>query len=259
MRGLWGTLTGAALAAAVLAASSGAGVRVASGDTCSANGSGTAYSLNITIPASAPVSSGFAFGAPGAKVTNVVVSGTNGTLSTSGLPAGTSGAWIATSPLMPGSVVANVTTTAPIKGAFRVVGMGSSPTNFYAPISCAVSTVVLPSNAFSVAQHFTYQAKSHAWQTIVTVPGPGSVSFAAALTTTSTAGSKQTGTTPLYGGKVVAQGAGQVKVMLRPTAAGLKTLASNGSIKTKLTITFTPKGGKPASKLFSLSLKTASV
>ena len=255
MRMLWVTLTGTAFMAAVLAGSSAAVTQSPSGDTCTASGGGTAYSLTITIPSAGPTIGGFAFGAPGATVTNIAIPGT-GTLSTLNLPANTSGAWVTGSPLLPGSIVATLATSGPIKGPFKVIGMNPAG-GFYDPIPCALGAGTSPSNVFTVTKHFTYQTKTHTWQTLVTVPGPGRVSFAASVATSSSGGSEMTGQSSLYPGKVVAQGAGQVKVVLRPTATGLKALASGGSIKTQLTITFTPKGGKTSSKQFGLSLKTA--
>ena len=51
---------------------------VATGDTCVATGNGTAYTLNITIPSTAPQQFGFAFAARGAAVRNAVVPGSQG-------------------------------------------------------------------------------------------------------------------------------------------------------------------------------------
>ena len=87
----------------------------ASGDTCTASGSGTAYTLHITVPAGSP-QYGFAFGAAGAKVTGAVIPGMNGSFSSENLAPNTSGAWISDSPVT-GSPVATLTLSGQATGS----------------------------------------------------------------------------------------------------------------------------------------------
>jgi len=68
--------------ATLLGSAAGRAAGVETGDTCVATGNGTAYTLSITIPVTAPRHFGFVFGVPGASVTNAVVSGTQGAFST---------------------------------------------------------------------------------------------------------------------------------------------------------------------------------
>ena len=65
----------------------------ASGDTCTATGTGNEYTLHITIPAGSQ-QYGFAFGASGATVTNADIPGTDGSFSTQNLAPNTTGAWL---------------------------------------------------------------------------------------------------------------------------------------------------------------------
>ena len=55
--------------------------------------------------------------------------------------------------------------------------------------------------------------------------------------------------------RVVVKKAGKVKLPVTPTAAGKAILEQKGSLKVRVKITFTPTGGKPASKTLSLTLR----
>ena len=70
MSRLW-ALAASFLPAAVLAAGAASAIQAGSGDTCTTTGNGTEYTLHIAIPVGAS-QYGFAFGAPGATVTNAV-------------------------------------------------------------------------------------------------------------------------------------------------------------------------------------------
>lgn len=263
------------VAVAGLAGPAGAVTLAPSGDTCtSATGapgnasSGNSYTFNITVPAGAPQQSAFAFGASGGTVTNIAISGTVGTLSTSNLPPNTTGEWLLSSPVSSGVYVANVQMSAAVKGPFTVVAASAPAGSFYDPFSCLLSsggtttgattttTASPPSNTFTVGSHFAYSSSVGGWRNTVTVPGPGSVSFTQALAQTGGASSKPIVQKALIrAAKLTASAAGNVRVTLRPTAAGSAALRAHGSLKVKLTITFSPKGGKPASKSLSLTLR----
>jgi hypothetical protein len=241
---------------ACLVGGAGAATRAQTGDTCTAAGNGTAYTLNVTIPSGAPQQFGFAFGS-NARVTNINVAGTTGTLSTLNLPSKTTGAWITQSPLLPGAAVASVTTSAGVKGSFMVVPASSTQGAFYGPLTCTLSPgKVLGSSAFTVANHAAFISSARAWHLVVSVGAAGTVSANQLEQTTGTGGSKQsTAKSLVQARKLVLRSRGKVTLTLRPTAQGEKALAANGVIKVKLDVAFAPTGGKSASKIISLTLK----
>jgi hypothetical protein len=240
--------------AAFLAATSGAVVQSPTGDTCTAAGNGkTAYTLEITIPGNAPQQGGFAFGAPGARVTNINVAATKGTFSTTSLPANTTGEWLPANPAAPGtSIIASLTTNGPVTGSFTVTAANSPPKTFFDPFVCPLATGHVPSNAFTAEQHFTYDSVTGTWHDFVTVPGPGKLIFNQVFKHQQTPAASK----PLIqSGVVSVKGVGKVKLTLKPAAAGKTALKATGSIKLNLSIEFSPKNGKPASKVLSLTLK----
>jgi hypothetical protein len=244
-----------ALAAALLVATSGASVRAAStGDTCNATGNGTAYSLNISIPNGAPQQGALAFGAGKVSVTNIAVPGTQGAFSTHGLPASTSGAWQAIAAMPSGSLVANLTTTGPVKGSFRVVPGTTSPTTYLPAISCRIEAAAAPSAAFGVHGPFAYSAVAGTWHATVSVPGPGRLSIHQAFAKPDNG--EQYETTPLIRGvRLDVTRAGTVILKLAPTAAGKDALRKHGSIKLSLMIAFHPTNGvTTTSRLLVLKL-----
>jgi hypothetical protein len=244
---------------ALLSGTSSAQTQTASLDTCTATGSGTAYTLNISIPSGAPQQYGFAFGGPGANVTNIDIAGTEGTLSNQSLPANTTSSWMTPSPLMPGSSVASVATSAPVTGSFRVVPVSASqPTATYLdPINCAiVHGTPLPSNAFTIIRPVTYSSAGHVWRMGVHIPGAGIVSAKQLLPTIGTGSSKSaTAKSPVQVRSLGLKSAGKVMLTLKPTAAGLAALNKTGSIKLKLDVVYAPTGGKSGSKILALTLK----
>ena len=258
MRKLWGVALAMFVPAAFLAGTSSALVQSPSGDTCTATGSGTSFALNISVPASGPAQGGFAVGASGASVTNIEISGNVGTLSTQNLPVNTTGEWLLTSPATAGgSITANLTMSGPVTGPFTVVAANSPATTYTDPFRCAVSTVsAMPSNAFKVNQHVTYDSVAHAWHLAVTVPGRGAVSALQLVTTAVGTGTKSVVAKSLVQARqVVATSAGKFTLTLRPTATGDVALKAAGSIELKLNVSFSPKGGKLASKVIDLTLR----
>jgi hypothetical protein len=245
--------------ATVLVGSSGAAVAAASGDTCAASGNGTAYTLIIAIPAKASAQADFAFGATGVTVTNINIAGTTGTLSTQNLPANTSGQWLMSSPPRAGqSLTAVVTTSAPVRGPFTVVAASSRPSGkVFSPFHCALSTAsAAPSNAFSVNRHATYSSAAAAWHLTVNVPAAGTVSGIQALPAAAGMGSKAVSPkSEIHSRKVVAKSAGIFTLTLRPTPLGDVALAKSGSLRLTMTVAFSPKGGKTASKVITLLLE----
>jgi hypothetical protein len=259
MRKFWGVVLCVFVPAAFLVSPAGAMVQAASGDTCTASGNGTSYTLSITLPANASPQGGFAFGAPGVKVSNINIAGTNGSLSTQNLPANTTAQWLLSSTPKPGdTVTAVLTTSGPVTGSFTVVAASSPPSStFFDPFACAVNTgTPAPSNVFTVDQHITYDSAAGAWHLVVTVPGAGTVTGTQALATAAGSGSKAVaGKSLIQTRKVVATAAGKLTLSLRPTAGGNAALKKSGSIKLKMTVAFNPKNGKSATKILSLTLK----
>jgi hypothetical protein len=215
--------------------------------------------LNITVPSGAPQQFGFAFGATGANVTNIDIAGTEGTLSNQSLPAKTTSAWMTASPVMPGSAVASVATSAPVTGTFTVVpASAAQPTATYLdPIPCAlVHGAPLPSNAFSILRPLTYAKAIHGWHMGVKIPGAGIVSAKQLRPTIGTGSSKPVTAKSLIQVRSLGlKSGGKVTLNLVPTQAGQAVLDKTGSIKLKLDVVFAPTGGKSGSKIIALTLK----
>jgi hypothetical protein len=241
---------GVLIVALVVVASSGAARQTPSGDTCTASGNGTAYSLQITLPPDAVEQGAFAVGAPGAIVTGIKSTGNPGNFATANLPAGTSAAWVLTGPtsVVPGSqVAAVVTTNHAVSGSFTVVPANATTTGqgltYLDPIQCAiVKGTAPPSNKFSVAAHFTFSAGT--WHFFVTVPGTGHVTIAG-----------KNSPKLLIRTRTIPVRAGKTKLTIIPTDAGKAALAAQGAIKVMLVIEFSPAGGKPAAKTIAVTLR----
>jgi hypothetical protein len=246
-----------AFVVAALSASSATGaVPQLTGDTCVAAGNGTSYALTLTLPSDAPAQYGFAFGAPGGTVTNVVIAGSEGTLSTRSLPANSSGSWITMTALMPGTVVADLTTSRAVTGAFTVTPASATAPTFFGPIGCEVAHAVLPSRSFSVDRNLHYVAASHDWRLGVTIASPGVVSAIEPEPTVGTGGSVQhTATALVQTRRLGLKSPGTVTLVLRLTSLGETKLAMSSVLKVKLEVTFSPKDGKSASKVVNLTLK----
>ena len=247
---LWGA--GLAVSVALLAPAAGAEVRLSSGDTCTASGSGTSYGMTITLPSNASEQGGFAFGASGVTVKSIKDAGNPGIFSTQNLPVNTTGAWLLTSPqAVPGSsVTPALATSGPVTGSFTVVPgtatTGGATMTYLDPIRCAlVKGTPSPSNKFTVQQRVTYDSATGSWYVYVTVPGRGKVSI----------GAKGTQKSLIHDRTDTASRAGKVRLPLDPTTAGKAALKATGSIKLRLIIEFSPKGGKPANKALTLTLK----
>ena len=252
MRTLWAA--GAALAvAALVAAPSGATIRASSGDTCTGSGTGPAYSITITLPMSGSEQGGFAIGASGVKVMRIKDPGNPGKISTQGLPSGTTSAWLFTSPpsAVPGSeVTATVTLTHSISGAITIVPgsatTSGAPMTFYDPISCTiVKGSPVPSTHFIVHGPFVWLPAKKLFQSYVSVPGRGRVNI----------GAKGSAKSLIHDRTYAARGAGKVRISLVPTVAGMNALA-DGMMKIKLSVEYSPRGGRPLSKLVPLTLRT---
>jgi hypothetical protein len=241
-------------------ASAGAVVHVPSGNTCTAAGSGTSYTLSITLAANASEQGGFAVGAPGVKVTNIILPNSSGggggsqagTLTTQSLPANTTAAWIMANPaLVPGSTVsASLTTSAPVTGSFiTLVPANAQHTSYFDAIQCSLSKVTPVSNKFTVRKAVTYNAGTGTWRIPVTVSAPGKLIYN--HRTLAPGGTPK----PLIQSGRVNVKPGAVTLNLKPSAAGRAALKASGSIKLNLSVEFSPTGGKPANKVVTLNLR----
>ncbi len=239
------------------AAPAGAVVGKPTGDSCTAKANGTSYALTITIPSAAQPQFGFAFGVPGASVTNAIVAGVDGgTFSTQNLPAKASGSWITPTALTPGSVIATLTTTHEGTGSITVTPASASTPTYFSPISCPVAHVALPSRAFTVNPRLRYVATTHSWRLGVKVSGPGVLSAVEPEPTVGTGGSAQVTGTPLVQTRRIGlKSAGTVTLTLRLTPRGEKKLAGANILHVRLEVTFNPKNGESTSKLVTLTLK----
>ena len=259
MRRFRGVVAAIVVAPVFVAAPAGAAAQVPTGDTCTAVGSGTSYTLTIALPANAPQQGGFAFGARGVKVTNINIAGDTGSLSTQNLPPNTTGQWLMSNAPRPGdSVTVVVATSGPVTGSFRVIAASSPPSStYFAQFLCSVSHgTPVPGNLFTVDQHVTYSSASGSWHLLVTVPGPGTVTGIQAVASAAGSQSKPRPVKYLIQARgVVATSAGTFTLTLRPTAGGNAALKKSASIKLKMTVAFNPKEGKPAAKVLTLTLK----
>lgn len=237
--------------AAFMVATASAAIQSPSGDTCTASGSGTAYTLEITLPSNAAQQGGFAFGAPGVTVTSIK-SATQGTFSTQNVPSNTTGELLLSNAAVVGATVTIVlTTSGPVTGSFTVVTAEfPSSSTFFDSFLCAVSTGPTPSNAFTAAQHAGYDSATGTWHELVTVPGLGTVRAVQEIAANQVTAPKRL----IDSSTVGAKSAGTFALTLRPTGDGNKALTASRSIKLKLSITFLPKNGKAANRVISLTL-----
>jgi hypothetical protein len=253
MKRLWAV--GALLVpATILVATSSALPESATGDTCTATGSGTTYTLQIKIPPTVQ-QFGFAFRVPGATVTNAVIPSTDGSFSTETLAPNTSGAWLSPTPLT-GASTATVTTSGPISGTIMVVPSSAAQSpSYFDPVACRAGTTASRTAVFSVGKRVTYTAAAHAWRLAVAIPGAGTVSAKQLEPTIGTGSAKPVTAKPLVQVRRAGlKSAGKVMLVLKPTARGSAALKANGSMRIKLDVTFDSRHGKSATKIVALTL-----
>ncbi len=243
---LAGTAT-AIVSTAALAATSQAASGGATGDTCVANGTGSAYTLTINLTSGAPQQDGFAVGVKGGTVTRLTIGGVPGKASTSGLPAGTDRAWLYGSPqgVAGGSVELAVRTSSPAK-SFTVVPYDQEHQQWFDAVTCPVSALApTTTSGFTVGNRFAYHASAGAWTFSVTLPGPGT------LDVSQSGGAKLL----IAQHRTTVSRAGTMRVSLGATAAGRAVLARNGRLTVRLSIEFSPKSGiKPTTKTMTVTL-----
>jgi hypothetical protein len=260
MRRLSGVVFGLILpAAALLAASATAATRLQSGDTCTASGAGTTYTLSIAIPSNAPQQFGFAFAAPGARVKTINVAGVKSALSTQALPPHTGGSWITQTALIPGgSTVVGLTTDRPVKGSFMLVPASAAEPSpaFFRGFRCALSPgAPMPSSAFVVDRNAIYDPAARGWHLRVSISSPGTVSANQLEPTIGGVTSKSvTAKALVQTRREGLKSPGQVTLTLRPTSAGSVVLKAKGRLTLEMNIAFDPTGGRSAIKVVPLTL-----
>jgi len=225
-----------------------------SGDTCTASGSGSMYTLHIALPPGAQ-QFGFAFAAHGTTITNVVIPGANGNFTSEGLAANTTGVWLSDAP-MPVSNTVTVTTTGPAS-SLTVVPASSTKPAYFRPITCRfTSGTGLPRISFSIAGQAAYSASTGGWRLLVKIPAAGMVS-ARQLEPTVGTGAAAT-VTPMAlvrTHRVALKSGGTAALMLRPTTKGSAVLQTRTSLHVRLHVTFDAADGRSASKLVVLTLR----
>src|SRR5581483_5449419 len=135
------------------------------------------------------------FDAPGAKVTNISISGRNGGFTGGGLANGTTGAWISDAPLT-GSIVATATVSGSVTGPFTIVPAGQNQSTYYDPVTCTTSAGTASaagSGASTVAFSLVLpvaHSSTGTWRLGVSVPAAGTVVAAQLKASVGTSGSK---------------------------------------------------------------------
>jgi len=247
---------GMSVTAAFMVATSGAVIQSPIGDTCTASGSGSTYTLLIGT-GSGPQQYGFAFGTGGATIANAVIPGNNGDFTTENLAPNTTGAWVSDTPLS-GSFVVSLSLRGTPTGSFTVVPSGASQSPYFARVTCTLSSGTSPKAhaALSVNTHVTYDAAVGGWHIVVTVPTGGTVSAAQPEPTISSASAKAVTAKPtIESNSVALKSAGKATLTLRPTGIGKTELKAKGAIKLQLRVTFDANNGTSGSKLLSLTLQ----
>lgn len=231
---------------------------VPSGDTCTATKSGTSYSIQVNGTASAQ-QVGLAFGAPGVTITNVVIPGSNGQFTTQGLPAGTSGAWVAENPL-PGAPIATLTVTGTATGAFVIAAKPTVAGAWSDLVTCAAGSsappVSTPKATVSVNPKLVYVPSKKLWQLKVKISTAGVVGGVQLVPTHGSPTSSKPKTAKSgFQTHRVARAAGTVTLLFHATATGVQTLAKDGKATIRFQLSFTPTGGGTVTKLVSLTFR----
>lgn len=242
------------LATAVFAAGAGARTQVSSGDRCTYSVTGSATTVNI-VTAAGVQQFGFAFGVPGQTLTNVGVSGQNGSFTTAKLPSNTTGAWISDAPLT-GNIVATLTGSGSMSGPVVVVPSAASQSSYFDAVTCAAATPTVKALSFTVGSHAAYSATARGWHLVVTIPAAATVSAKQPLAKSLSAQPVSLRPKPLVQAKREAlAGPGKVTLLLKATPQGAARLAAKGALAVKVTVTVDAKDGREAHKTVSLSLR----
>jgi hypothetical protein len=238
------------LALAAFAGGAGARTQVSSGDTCTYTVAGGATTVNI-VTAGGVQQFGFAFGAPGMTLTNIGVSGQNGTFTTAKLPANTSGAWISDAQLT-GNVVATLTGNGSMSGPVVVVPSTASQSSYYDAVTCSAATPTVKALSFTVASRAVYSTTARGWHLVVRIPVAATVSAKQPLAVSV---EKPHPKSLVQAKRQSLASGGKVTLLLTATPQGQRVLVSEGVLAIRLTVTVDAKDGREAHKTISLSLR----
>jgi hypothetical protein len=248
-------LSSALLLAALAIAPAPAATKASpSGDTCTVTGSGPVYTLHVSLPSGAQ-QFGLAFSARGTAVVNAVLPGANGSFTTQGKPANTSGVWLSDAPLPASSVV--TLTTAGKATSLTIVPASTTTPSYLSPVACRFTSATgRETTSFAVGSKPAYSSTAGAWRLVVTIPSGGIVS-ARQLEPTSGTGTAATVTPkPLVQARMVGlKTGGKVTLMLRPTSKGMAMLRADAPLHVSLHVTFDATGGGSATKSLTLTLR----
>ena len=244
-------IIGVLASCAIFAGAAGARVQVPSGDTCAFSGSANQYTVNVRVAAGSQ-QSGLAFGAPGLTISNISISGNNGSMTTAGLPPNTTAAWTSDTALT-GTVAATLTVSGTATGPFVVAPADASSQGSYMDaVTCTAAVPVAKSVSIAVSSTATYSAKVKAWHLTVIVPSTGHIS----------AVQPHAPNTALRIFKPVVivrdfatKGGGHFALTLTPTPHGSALLRAKGSITLNLRVTFNAVNGQTAHQTVTLTLR----
>jgi hypothetical protein len=238
-----------AISISVLAGTANARTDVPSGDTCTYSANGATYTVNI-VSGGGVQQYGYAFGVPGATITNVGIAGQNGNFTTAKLPANTSGGWMSDAELT-GTSSATLTLSGGGTGPVVVVPAAASQASYYDPVTCAAASPTVKTISFAVAPSATYSKAAGGWHVVVTIPTAATVSAKQPL-----AKSARVKPKPLVQAKREALGSrGKVMLLVKATPQGQAVLNAKHVLKVRLTVTVDSKDGREAHKTVTLSLR----
>jgi hypothetical protein len=237
-----------AISLGLLAGTASARTEAPSGDTCTYSANGGTYTVNI-VAGGGVQQFGYAFGLPGATITNVGIAGQNGSFTTAKLPPNTTGAWISDAQLT-GTSSATLTVTGAGSGPVVVVPAAAAQASYYDPVTCAATVTEKPL-AFTVGSRVTYSKAAGGWHLVVTIPAAGTVSAKQPLATSGKVKPK-----PLVQAKREALNSrGKVTLLLKATPQGQAALNAQHVLNVRVTVTVDTKDGREAHKTVSLSLR----
>jgi hypothetical protein len=244
-----------AISATVMAGTANARTDVPSGDTCTYSANGATYTVNI-VTGNGVQQYGYAFGVPGATITNVGIAGQNGNFTTTNLPPTTTGGWISDAQLT-GTSSATLTVSGTATGPVVVVPAANAQASYYDPVTCSAATGSNTGGAtakalfFTVSSHVAYSKPAGGWHLGVTIPAAGTVSAKQPL-----AKSARVKPKPLVQAKREALSSrGKVTLLLKATPQGEAVLNAKHVLKVRLTVTVDSKDGREAHKTITLSLR----
>ena len=244
-------IAAALMVCAIQAAAASARVQVPSGDTCAFSGTANQYTVSVKVAAGSQ-QSGLAFGAPGLTISNISISGNNGTMSTSGLPPNTTAAWTSDAALT-GTVAATLTVSGTATGPFIVVPSDASQQgSFMDAVTCSSAVPVTKAVPIAVSSRATYSAKVKAWRLLVIVPSKGHISAAQPHAPNTALRIFQ----PVVEVRDFAtKSGGHFALTLRPTPHGSALLRAKGSVTINLRVTFNAANGRTAHQTVTLTLR----